>query len=60
MLHPLPITTIGDIARHGLELHVYCARCHATRRISIDSDEGLQARNFATARFGGRERPRER
>jgi hypothetical protein len=51
MLRPLPITTIGDVARHGLELHVYCARCHATRRISIDTDERLHARNFATARF---------
>ena len=51
MLRPLPITTIGDVARHGLELHVYCARCYAPRRVSIDIDERLQARNFSTARF---------
>ena len=44
MLRSLPITTIGDVARLGLELHVYCARCHATRRISIDSDERATAR----------------
>jgi hypothetical protein len=27
MLRPLPFRTIGDVARHGLELHVYCSCC---------------------------------
>jgi hypothetical protein len=60
LLKPLPVATIGDIARHGLELHVYCACCHATRRISIGTDERLQARNFATALFRCTWCPRER
>ena len=51
MLRPLPTTTIGDVALHGLESHVYCARCYATRRVSIDSDDRLHGLNFATARF---------
>jgi hypothetical protein len=35
MLRALPFQTIGDIARHGLELHVYCSRCFATRRLDL-------------------------
>jgi len=35
MLRELPYQTIGDIARHGLELHVYCSRCFATRRLDL-------------------------
>src|ERR1041384_6678321 len=27
MLRELSFQTIGDVARHGLELHVYCPRC---------------------------------
>src|SRR4030095_6322788 len=30
MLRALPFQTISDIARHGLELHVYCPGCHNT------------------------------
>ena len=49
MLRALPFQTIGDIARHGLELHVYCPRCYSTRRLV---DLGPWAdRCFATARF---------
>jgi hypothetical protein len=28
----LPFKTIGDIAAHRLELHVYCPSCYSTRR----------------------------
>jgi hypothetical protein len=49
MLRALPFQTIGDIARHGLELHVYCPSCYSTRRLV---DLGRWAdRCFATARF---------
>ena len=29
MLRELPFKTIGDVGRHGLELHFYCSRCFA-------------------------------
>jgi hypothetical protein len=32
MLRALPFQTIGDIARHGLELHIYCPSCYSMRR----------------------------
>jgi hypothetical protein len=51
MLRELPFKTIGDVARCGLELHVYCPRCHATRRQPIDIDESLHEHNFAKAKF---------
>ena len=35
MLRTLPFQTIGDIGRHGLELHVYCPSCCSTRRLSF-------------------------
>jgi len=49
MLRALPFQTIGDIARQGLELHVYCPNCYSTRR-----PVGLEPwadRCFASARF---------
>ena len=49
MLRALPFQTIGDIARHGLELHVYCPRCYSTRRL-VDLERWAD-RCFATARF---------
>lgn len=49
MLRELPFKTIGEIARAGLELHVYCPRCYSTKRLS---HLGRWAdRCFATARF---------
>ncbi|WP_422001719.1 hypothetical protein [Reyranella sp.] len=50
MLEPLPVQTFGDIVRHGLELHVYCARCFALRRIDLERP-ALLDRGFATSRF---------
>ena len=50
MLRELPLKTIGDIARHGLELPVYCPSCYATRPVSTD-DTRWRDRLFATARF---------
>jgi hypothetical protein len=50
MLHPLPFTTFGEIARLGLEVHVSCSRCYDPRRISLDDDR-LLARPFAGTRF---------
>jgi hypothetical protein len=49
MLRALPFQTIGDIARHGLELHVYCPSCYSTRRL-VDLERWTD-RCFATARF---------
>ena len=51
MLQRLPFQTIGDIARHGLELHVYCSRCFATRRLDIETKTALHGRGIATTRF---------
>jgi hypothetical protein len=51
MLRELPFKTIGDIARHGLELHVYCSRCFATRRLDLEVNTALHGRAFAMARF---------
>jgi hypothetical protein len=51
MLRELPFQTIGDIARHGLELHVYCSRCFATRRLDLELNTALNGRDFATTRF---------
>ena len=27
-LVPLPFTTLGDLLAYGLEVHVWCPRCH--------------------------------
>ena len=51
MLRELPFQTIGDIVRHGLELHVYCSRCFATRRLDIETKAALHGRGIATTRF---------
>jgi hypothetical protein len=51
MLRALPFQTIGDIARHGLALHVYCSRCFATRRLDLEVNTALHGRAFATTRF---------
>jgi hypothetical protein len=51
MVRALPIQTIGDIARHGLELHVYCSRCFATRRLDLEVNTALHGRAIATTRF---------
>ena len=51
MLRALPFQTIGDIARHGLELHVYCSRCFATRRLDLEVSTALHGRAFAMTRF---------
>jgi hypothetical protein len=48
MLHPLPLTTFGELAPLGLVAAVYCSRCYETRRIDA---ERLRDLCFATARF---------
>jgi hypothetical protein len=50
MLHALPFTTFGEVARLGLEVHVSCSRCHDPRRIALD-DNRLLTRPFAGTRF---------
>jgi len=51
MLRQLPFQTIGDITRYGLELHVYCSHCFATRRLDLEMNAALHDRAFATTRF---------
>src|ERR1044072_4691922 len=51
MLRALPFQTIGDIARLGLELHVYCPRCFATRRLDLEGSAALHGRGVAPTRF---------
>jgi len=48
-LRPLPVSTFGEIAELGHELHVWCQRCKTSRWIEITS--ALWARQFAGARF---------
>ncbi len=50
MLRALPFQTIGDVARLGLELHVYCPACRTTRQVDA-GDPAIAGRGFATARF---------
>jgi hypothetical protein len=50
MLRELPFKTIGDVATHGLELHVYCPSCCSTRIVATE-DSRWRDRLFATARF---------
>ena len=50
MLRELPFQTINDIGRHGLELHVYCPSCYASRIVETD-DARWHDRSFAKARF---------
>jgi hypothetical protein len=49
MLRRLPFQTIGDIGRHGVELHKYCPSCYSARRL-VDLEPWAD-RCFATARF---------
>ena len=48
-LRPLPISTFGEVAELGHELHVWCQTCKTSRRMDITS--ALWARQFAGARF---------
>ena len=50
MLRELPFKTIGDVGRHGLELHVYCPSCYASRIVATDNAR-WRDQLFATARF---------
>ena len=50
MHRELPFQTLGDVARHGLELHVYCPSCYASRVVAADDTRWCE-RLFATARF---------
>ena len=45
----LPFATFGDLLAHGLEMHVWCPRCHTWGRPIITA-EGL-LRRFAGSRF---------
>jgi hypothetical protein len=49
-LVPLPVSTFGEIAALGLEIHVWCQRCKRARPIPLNSP-GLHLRIFAGARF---------
>jgi hypothetical protein len=51
MLRALPFQTIGDIVRYGLELHVYCSRCYATRRLDLEVNTAMHGRAFAMTRL---------
>jgi hypothetical protein len=35
---PLPVMTFADLAAFGLEIHVWCLRCHTTRQVEIPAD----------------------
>jgi len=46
---PLPFTTFGDLLTFGLEIQVWCCRCHTMRRAIIPAEQ-LRA-CFAGKRF---------
>jgi hypothetical protein len=46
---PLPLTTLGDLLANGLEVHVWCPRCHIWRQPIIPA-ERIRSR-FTGARF---------
>ena len=46
---PLPVSTFGEMAELGHELHVWCQRCKTSRRIGITP--AMWARQFAGVRF---------
>src|SRR5918993_4383139 len=50
MLQRLPFQTIGDVAQHGLKLHIYCPGCRTSRRLDV-SDPSIAHRGFGTTRF---------
>jgi len=47
----LPFTTFVSIAELGLEVHVYCSKCYAMRRIDPLAD-AVRDRQFVGARRG--------
>ena len=47
---PLPVSTFGEIAALGLEVHVWCYRCKRERPVPLNSP-ALYGRIFAGARF---------
>jgi hypothetical protein len=49
-LVPLPVSTFGETAALGLEVHVWCFHCKRARPIPLNSP-ALYARIFAGARF---------
>jgi hypothetical protein len=49
-LVPLPVSTFGEIAALGLEVHVWCLRCKRARPLPLNLP-GLHVRPFAGARF---------
>ena len=49
-LVPLPVSTFGEIAALGLEVHVWCQRCKRARPLPLNSP-ALYARIFVGARF---------
>jgi hypothetical protein len=46
---PLPLMTLGDLLAHGLEIHVWCPRCHKWGHPTIPAER--LSRRFAGARF---------
>ena len=46
---PLPFSTFGELLSFGLEIHVWCPRCHAMRQATIPAEK-LRSR-FAGKRF---------
>jgi hypothetical protein len=49
-LLPLPFTTFGELAAHGLKAKVYCSCCYEHRPIDATAEQ-LRERCFATIRF---------
>jgi len=49
-LVPLAVSTFGEIAALGLEIHVWCQRCKQQRLVPLNSPS-LYARVFAGSRF---------
>ena len=46
---PLPFSTFGELLSFGLEIHIWCPRCHEMRRLTLPAEK-LCSR-FAGKRF---------
>ena len=49
-LVPLAVSTFGDVAALGLEVHVWCTRCKHAKPLPLNSP-ALYARILAGSRF---------
>ncbi|GEP60256.1 hypothetical protein [Reyranella soli] len=50
-MHAFPFQTFDDIAKHSLEVHIYCPNCHRQAGPIDLGDDRLRGRAFTGTRF---------